>query len=132
MINELKNIISKSATVYSGSLDRFYYNYVPQNTSLPYATYFLINETYNGKDSLNLYGDVRLQFNIYSDYKDYGNQCHSLSTEIMNYFDNDFRTYANTSGSLNIISCNRDYYRPATFINDVWQSTIQFSIHVLN
>lgn len=132
MINNLKNIISKAATDCSGSVDRWYYSYVPQGTLLPYVSYFLITETYNGKDSLNLYGDVILQFNIYSKYQDYGEQCNTILQEILNYFDNEFLTYANASGSVEVISCNRDFTRPANWISTNWQATTQYRIHILN
>lgn len=133
MLDNLKNIISKSALDASGSIGRYYYFKVPQNTDYPYATYYLLVETYGGKDTGNLYGDVTLQFNIFSDYKDYGAQCNTIMQEILDYYDNSFASFANTNG-VNVISINRNNTLPARYDsqNDVWQATIEYSIHVLN
>ena len=134
MLNDLRNIISKAATELTGSIDRFYYWKVPQNTSFPYVSYYIITETYQGQDSQNLLGDVKVQFNIFSNYADYGSQCNTILQEVLNYFDNDFLSYANASGSASVISCLRDFTRASSYSSqdDVWQATVQYNIKALN
>jgi len=137
MIQDLKAIISRAATDQTGSIDRYYYNTRPQKKNsvdiFPYVTYYLIAETYGTADSEDLTGDVKLQFNVFSTYKDYGAQCDNILQEVLDYFDTKFLPYANTSGSVTIISCIRDFTIPAkTPDGIVWQSTVQYNIKALN
>lgn len=133
MLDTLKNIVSLSATAIAGTVNRFYYYKVPQNKTFPYVSYYIITETYLGKDTGNLYGDSKLQFNIYSDYSDYGTQCNTVLQEILNYYDTSFKPFAITNG-LQVISVSRDFTRPAAYIQDenVWMATIQYNLHILN
>lgn len=130
MIENLKKVISKSATAYSGSVSRFYYGYVPQNKSFPYVSYYFITETYNGSDTGTLYGDVKLQFNVYSNLNDYGTECNNILQNIVDYYDTQIVNYS--VGTVNMISCTRDFLRPPLFIEQVWQGLVQYNLHMQN
>jgi len=133
IINEIKNTISKSALNVSSSVSRFYYNYVPQNTSYPFVVYTLIDETYSKKDTGILYSDLVVQFSVFSNLNDYGTQANKILKDIIDYYDFNFIGYANNIiGTGSVISCIRNFVRPAYFIEGVWQAIVQYTIHVKN
>lgn len=120
---ELKKTISKSAL--SGSIvQRYYYSRVPQNTQLPYVVYYILMDTYKGNDTGTKHSELKVQWNIFSGYSDYGNQCNDIIKEITDFYD----TKANVvvSGST-LINVNRDFLIPAKWQDEVWQGTIQYS-----
>ena len=134
MIENLKNIINLSATQISGSLPVFYYSRAAQNVVPPYIIFNFLTETYNYRDSQNLYGDVKVQFSCFSNYQDYGTQCNSLLQPVLNYFDNGFMNFANVSGSVPVMTVYRDLFRPAmySFPDKVFMAIAVYNIRIAN
>lgn len=127
IIEEIKKAISKSAV--SGSyVQRYYYSYVPQNTPFPYVSYYILLDSYSGNDSGTKYSDIKIQFNVYSDYSDYGKQCNDIVKQITDYYDNG-KDNLSVSGST-IINMKRDFIRPPMWVESVWQGVIQYTCHI--
>ncbi len=103
-----------------------YYQQAPQENPFPYCVFYLngiTQEEIMGTPDCNLY-DIEIQFNIYSDSFDNGDELSVLYEKLTEAFD---WTTLNVSG-WNCIKMQRDTVAPILFVDEIWQTTINYEL----